>query len=167
MRFYVLATCIALAACGPDVTPEEQARRDAEAVAQVKASQTPPALGITPEAIGNADIEKHEMFGLGCSFVPRSAGAGAGAVAITLLDGAFMKVDGEVLRFAPDAGSPETPYGTRVKYDGLEFSMQLEFSEGEGQKIGMETMQHNARFIARDGRDRVIYEADGTAQCGA
>ena len=165
MRISVSAVFLLLAACGSETTPEEQARLDAEAVEQVRASQTPPVIAIVPEPIGNPDIDRFEMFGLGCSFAPGAEAAGP--VAITLLGEAFMKVDGEVERFAPDAGSPETAYGTRRKYDGKRFSFQLELDPGEGEQIGMETIQHDARLVARDSRDRVIYQADGTARCGA
>lgn len=154
-----------IAACGPELSPEERAQRDAEAVEQVEASQKPPAIAIAPAAIRQPDIEKHDMFGLGCSFA--AEGGGMGAIAITLIDKAFMKVDGEVLLFAPDVGSPETRYGTREKFDGKQFSFRLELLQKDGEQVGAETMEHDARLVARDGRDRIIYQSPGYAQCGA
>lgn len=154
-----------LAACGEQVTPEEQARRDAADVAEVRANQVPPAIPAKLEPIRYPEIEKNEIYGIGCSFVPH--GGGMGAVAIAMQDAAYVMPDSSVMRLAPDAGSDEGPFGTRTKYDGRKFSLQLETSGKEGEQVGMETIEYDARLTLRDERDRVVYAKEGYAQCGS
>ena len=165
MRYLVCVAVLALAGCGDELSPEEQAREDAEDVAEVRAAQIPPPVPVTLQPIGFADIEEQGMVGLGCSFLPDNGGENA--LAITMGDAAFAKRGGEVMRLAPDRGSADNPLGTQVKYDGREFSMELDLLDSEGEQVGMETMGYEARLTLTDGRDRVLYRADGTAQCGA
>lgn len=165
MRALVVIVAATLTACGSGQSEEERAARDAADVAEVEAASVPPMIEITPETIRYPDIEAHQMFGVGCSFTPD--GGGLGATAITLLDAGFMKVGGEVERFAPDAGSAETGFGTRTKYDGRRHSMRLLLTEQDGEQKGPETFEYDARLEVRDGQDRVVYASDGYAQCGA
>ncbi len=37
----------------------------------------------------------------------------------------------------------------------------------EGVQVGMETMAYDGRMTLTDGRDRVVYRADGTLRCGS
>lgn len=165
MRYGLCLAVLVLAGCGEDISPEEQARRDAQAVAEVRAAQIPPPVPVTLEPIAFADIEEHELFGVGCSFL--TEGRGEDVVAIALGDAAYAKRNGAMLRLAPDAGSSANPFGTRSKYDGREFSMELDLLDPEGEQVGMETMGYPARLTLTDGRDRVIHRAEGTAQCGS
>lgn len=165
MRYLWCVAVLALAGCGENISPEEQARRDAQAVAEVRATQIAPPVPVTLQPIGFADIEEQGMIGLGCSFLAENGGNEA--VAITMGNAAFAKRGGKVMRLAPDRGSAENPVGTQAKYDGREFSLQLDLLEEEGEQVGMETMGYDARLTLIDGRDRVLYRADGTAQCGA
>lgn len=164
MRYLVCVAVLALAGCGENLSPEEQAREDAQDVAEVRAAQIAPPVPITLQPIGFADIEAQGMIGMGCSFL---AEGGSEALAITMGDAAFAKRGDEVMRLAPDRGSAENPLGTQVKYDGRAFSMELDLRDSEGEQVGIETMRYDARLTLTDGRDRVLYRADGTAQCGA
>ena len=160
----IVFTCT-LAACGSEPTPEEQAKIDAKAIAEVEANQTPPPDVVSPQILTNDDFETHAISGLGCSFAP--SGGGDDPVAVTLVRYGFMKIDDAVERFAPDAGSAESAFGTRVKYDSGRHSMRLELDDGDGEAVGTETVVHDARLIVKDGRDRTVYEARGEAFCGA
>tara|TARA_R110002072_G_scaffold81148_2_gene185823 strand:+ start:1371 stop:1871 length:501 start_codon:yes stop_codon:yes gene_type:complete len=165
MRYGLCLAVLVLAGCGNDVSPEEQARRDAQDVAEVRAAQIAPAVPVTLQPIGLAEIEQQDMIGLGCSFLADNGGDEA--LAITMGDAAFAKRGGQVMRLAPDRGSAENPLGTQAKYDGREFSLQLDVLDPEGEQVGMETMGYDARLTLTDGRDRVLFKADGTARCGA
>lgn len=165
MRYGLWVVVLALAGCGEEISPEEQARRDAQDVAEVRAAQIAPPVPVTLQPIGFAEIEQQDMVGLGCSFLAKEGSEDA--LAITMGDAAFAKRGGEIMRLAPDRGSPENPLGTQVKYDGREFSMELDLLESEGEQVGMETMGYDARLTLTDGRDRVLFSADGTARCGA
>ena len=163
MRSAIALSLLLLAACGP--TPEEKAAADARAVAEVKANQAPPPIPLTLDPIRFADIEKHDLFGAGCSFVPD--GAGPDSVALAMGEGGYLIRDGELLRFAPDAGSAELPYLARQKYTGREFSFTLDLDEAQGKQSGEETIDYPGELTVRDSSDRVVYSAKGVSQCGA
>ncbi|OBX20190.1 hypothetical protein A9995_00155 [Erythrobacter sp. QSSC1-22B] len=187
MRYWLGLSVVALAGCGAELSPEEKARQDAQAVAEVTAAQIPPVMPVTLDPLTLADVEAHEMIGVGCSFLPdegageRSGDDGDEALAIAMGDAAYAKSGGEVMRLAPDRGSAANPFGTQTKYDGREFTMQLDLAPSveeqatadaaaepaEGVQVGMETMAYDGRMTLTDGRDRVVYRADGTLRCGS
>ena len=160
----LLAAPLMLAACGADPSPDEQRISDEEAVATLEALSQPPAVMIKPEAIRYPDIERHNLYGAGCAFAPK--GGGIAAIALTKADSGYMKVDGAIRQLAPDLGSDEQPLGTRMIYAGTTLSFALELLDKEGTQSGMETSDFDARLIVRDTLERVVYQADGIAQCG-
>ena len=166
MRLAPIAIAALLAAsCGKDEpSPAEQARMDEADVRAVEAAQVPPPTPIEPDRITMADIEKHDMFGAGCSFAP---GKSIAAIALLQEERGFMKIDGSVVRFAPDAGSGDLPLGAKGKYTGGAWSFVLDVASEEGRQSGSETIDYPARFVLRNDHDQVVFEADGTAQCGS
>lgn len=162
----LLAALAMLPACsGPSAAEQqEQARRDAEAIAGVEAAQTPPPAQITLEPMAFAEMERAGALGAGCAFIP--AGGGMGALALALPDAGFLKVSGTVQRLAPDVGSAEAPLGTRMKYDGKELSFTLA-RNGEPKQSGTEVLDYPGQLTVRDGRGRTLFEANGTTQCGS
>lgn len=161
MRIAVPLLLLALAACTSEPT---EAERQA-AVAEVKANQEAPPDMFTPRAILYPDIEKHDLYGAGCSFAPD--GGGLGAIVLAQADKGYMKREDEILRFAADMGSEELPYLARRKYDGSDYSFTIDLDRESGKPSGDETSDFRAKFTVRDGKDRVLYEATGIAQCGA
>ncbi|GMM94300.1 hypothetical protein [Qipengyuania sp. MTN3-11] len=164
MRVTILLALGALAACDTEITPEEKARLDEAAIAEVEAAQIVPPERLEPRGLSFAEFERSDIRGMGCSFVPD--GGGPDPVAITRARTAFMKIDNEVERFAADMGSAESALATRVKYDGTRHSLRLQLAEGEGEKAGTDTVGHEARLTVKDGRDRTVYDASGQALCG-
>ena len=162
MRWAIGLVVVALAACGP--TAEEEAERQ-EAIAKVKDGLEPPVEELVLDPIRYPEIEKHELYGAGCSFAPD--GGGISAVAIAMADEGYMISDGELLRFAADAGSMELPYLAREKYTRREYSFTLKLDEAEGSQSGDETFDYRGTLNVRDSLDRTIYEAPGLVQCGA
>lgn len=161
----ILCAALLMASCGKeDPSPAEQARMDEADVAAVNAAQVPPPAPVAPERITMTDIEKHDMFGAGCNFAP---GKSIAAIALLQDKRGFMKIDGEVVVFAPDAGSGELPLGAKGKYTGGAWSFVLDLASEEGKQSGYETIDYPARFVLRNERDQVVYESTGTAQCGS
>ncbi|WP_324827466.1 hypothetical protein [Qipengyuania zhejiangensis] len=161
MRIGFALTLLMLAACSEE--PSEDERR--AAVAEVEAHQEAPVELLVPEAILYPDIEKNNLYGAGCSFVPD--GGGMGAIALAMADEGYMKRRGEILQFAADKGSDELPYLARRKYDGKDVSFTLDLDADSGQRSGEDTSDYSAELTVRDGKDRVVYSSKGLAQCGA
>jgi hypothetical protein len=135
-------------------------------VEEVVAANDGSAIALEPKPIGYPDMERHDIYGFGCSFVPE--GGGIGAIAVLLLDAGYMKVDGEVLRFAPDPGSSENAAGVRMVYDSASHSLKLTLAEEtDAEGKAPEAQGYDARLTVRDAKSREVYRANGYAQCGA
>ena len=154
-----------LGACEAEVSPEEQAREDAAAIAAVEAAQEIPAAPITPQAIAFADIEQNDLFGAGCAFSPN--GGGDNPIMLASSQAGYFKLDGRMERLAPDMGSRELPLGARENYDGKRFSARLSMEAAAGTQSGVETMTYPAALVIRDARDQPVYSSKGSANCGA
>lgn len=158
-----LAAGLMLTGCAAE-SPEDiaaQEEADAQAVQEVLAVNTPPPMEVALIRMSYADFEREGLLGASCAFVIDDA-----VFALAMSDVGALKYNGNVERFAPDAGSAEGPFDTRAKYDGREFSFRLAVS-GTQERTGDEVWSQPARLSVHDGYDRVVYEAAGTAECGA
>lgn len=166
MRWLALIPLAMLIACNEGPSPEEQAAQEARDIAAVEAgnARRPPARPISPQVIGYPDIEKYNLFGAGCSFAP---GNSIGAIMLAMDDTAYIKLEDDLVRFASDSGSSELPMGTRTRYDGREYQLELALERDKGMVSGEETVNYPGFVTVRDATDQVVYQADGTMQCGS
>lgn len=155
----VIVLALAVAGCSE---PAEEPDIDIE---QMNKDARGPAVPVELQVIGYPDIEKHELYGASCAFTPE--GGGVGAFALVMQEGGYLKIKGEIERFAPDAGSAEQPYGTRSKHSGLERSFELAIEQDSPRQSGYETVNYPAQLTVRDSSDREVYRAKGLAQCGS
>ncbi len=164
MRIAVCVLALACCACGETLTREEQEQRDREAVALVEqANGVEPAVSqLVDETILYPDMERHDIYGASCAYAP---GTSLGVRVIARQADAYMKINGEMIRFAADPGARELAYGTRSLYIGRDYSLRLEIA-GEGVQTGEEVMEYDGTISLRDRYDRVIYSGTGSAQCG-
>ena len=165
------ATALLLTGCADEVTPEEQAQADERDIALVEQANkaAPPVVPVTPEPILLPDIERYDLLGEACSYAP---GTSLGARVIAREADAFMKIDGEIERFAADPGSRELPMHTRSVYNSKDHSLLLSLNgggaeaeaagDGEGQGDG-DNLEGSVTL--RDAFGRVVYEGVGLAQC--
>lgn len=162
----LIALPLVLSACNDKPSEAEVAAETAKAVESVERAnnQAPLLIEVVPEAIEFSDIETHDLFGQSCNYSP---GTGPSVRVIAREADAFMKVDGEILRFAADPGSRELPMRSRSLYNGLEYSLRLAV-EGEGVDLGeeAESTQYEGTVWLRDRWDRVVYTGTGQANCG-
>lgn len=160
-----LASCVG--ACGEGKSEAEIAQENALASEMVRdANEAAPILvDVVPEAILYPDIERYDIFGQACSYAP---GTSMGARVIARQADAFMKVEGEVLRFVADPGSRELPMRSRSLYNGREYSLRLAI-EGEGtpEEGSTESTLYEGTVYLRDRWDRVVYQGTGAVSCGS
>jgi hypothetical protein len=90
-----------LAGCSDNPSPDEQAMADERDIAMVEQANKamPPLHMVTPEPILLPDIERYDLLGETCSYAP---GTSLGARVIAREADAFMKIDGDIERFAAD-----------------------------------------------------------------
>ena len=153
-----------LAGCGNEASPEERAAADDRDVAMVEAANkaAPPVQLVTPEPILLPDIERYDLLGEACSYAP---GTSLGARVIAREADAFMKIDGEIERFAADPGSRELPMHTRSVYNSKGYSLVLALEEGTGEDE--QQTSYEGSVTLRDAYGRIVYEGVGEAQCAA
>lgn len=162
------AVLLVLTGCGEELTPEEQAMADARDVAMVEAANDvmPPLKPVTPDPILVPDIERFDLYGEACNYAP---GTSLGTRVVAREADAFMKIEGEVHRFAADPGSRELPMRTRSLYSGKEYSVRLTMeplSETDAEADAGVT-DYEGSVILRDRFGRIVYEGVGLAQCKA
>ncbi|AKH41624.1 hypothetical protein FHS61_002112 [Altererythrobacter atlanticus] len=162
MRRMVLAVLV-LAGCSEEISPEERAAQAERDIAMVEEANKmgAPLREITPEPILYPDIERYDLLGKACNFAP---GTSLGTRVIARPVDAFVKVEGEMMRFAADPGARELLNGTRSVYNGREYSLQLRL-DGEGEPSEGESVDYEGTVTLRDPQGRVVYEGTGLAQC--
>ena len=159
-----MAASLALASCGENLPSEELTDQpgETEAAAEDFSTSGSQSNELEPDPILYPDIERHEMFGASCAY---ATGNSLGARVIARQSDAFMKLEGEVIRFVADVESEELPYGTRSSYKASDFALVLDVS-GAGDQSGPEVMAYEGTISLRDQNDREVFSSSGTAQCG-
>jgi len=152
-----------LAGCADEPTPEEQAAQAARELALVEKgnSALPPPEQVLPEPILYPDIERYDLAGAGCNFAP---GTSFATRVIARPVDAYMKIDGEMVRFGADSGASELPLGTRSRYLGRTHELRLQLVEEEGAEEG-EGADYLGTVTLLDGNGRLVYEGSGLARC--
>lgn len=69
MSLIVSIAALALSACSSPPSAASKTATEAQAIAQVERLSQPPAIPIRPQPITFADLEKYDLFGVGCYFL--------------------------------------------------------------------------------------------------
>jgi len=162
MRIALLMVSLSIVACTDEVSPEEQDLRDAQAVAMVERANSvePPLEEVVPETIEEADVERYDIKGAGCSYAP---GTSLGVRVVARQADAFMKVNGEIIRFAADPGARALPQETRSLYNGRAYSLRLELLDEAAEPTADAPLE--GTISLRDRWDRVVYSGTGQVIC--
>jgi hypothetical protein len=155
----------ALAGCGEALSPEEQAQRNERDIALVEKANDamPPVRQVTPEPLLYPDIERYDLYGEACSYAP---GTSLGARVFAREADAFVKIDGEIERFAADPGSRELPMHTRSLYNSRNYALRLQIDEND-EAGGPVENGYEGSVQLFDKYGRVVYEGTGVTQCGS
>ena len=164
MRWLTIAAVLALAACGKERSPQDQAVRDAHAVAAVERINQAAIKPLAPDMILSPDIENNQLQGPGCAF---AAQHNLGATLLTRKDRAYMKLAGKIAEFTADAGSAELPAGARSKYRGNDLVLQFSVDAANGSRPGAAQATQPGRLIARDLDGNVVFDQPGSVQCAS
>jgi hypothetical protein len=162
-RVLVLATAALMLHGCDEPSPEEQALANERDIALVEEANSamPPLRLVTPEPILLPDIERYDLLGEMCSYAP---GTSFGVRVIAREADAFMKIDGEIERFAADPGARELPMHTRSVYNAKDFSLVLALRESAVEDNDARA-DYEGSVTLRDAHGRVVFEGSGLAQC--
>lgn len=168
MRGLVMMAALAagcLAGCSDtDKSPAQQAIDDERAIAEVEAAQTPPPDVVTPQRITDEERARYKLSESGCAFAVNNPELGAQA--ILQMNVGYMKFDGGMERFAPDAGAGGGPSGTSTKYDGGRHRLIVRYDQASATKAAGSSVTMPTQITLQDGRGRTVYVAEGTSLCG-
>lgn len=167
MRWTMMAVAAAvlLTACGE--VPKSRAQQEVEderAIAEVEAAQTPPPDVVTPQRITAEERARYNLSDSGCAFAVNNPEIGAQA--ILQMNVGYMKFDGAMERFAPDAGAADGPAGTSTRYDGGRHGLEVRFDQDKTAKTAGDSVSVPTQITLQDGRGRIVYVAEGTSLCG-
>lgn len=154
-----------LAGCGEaEKSQAQQELDDEKAIAEVEAAQTPPPDVVTPQRITDEERARYKLSDSGCAFAVNNPELGAQAILQTNVG--YMKFEGAMERFAPDAGAADGPAGTSTKYDGGRHGLIVRFDTAAAAKAGGDSISVPTQITLQDGRRRTVYVAEGTSLCG-
>jgi hypothetical protein len=137
---------------------------DERAIAEVEAAQTPPPDVVTPQRITAEERARYKLSESGCAFAVSNPELGAQA--ILQMNVGYMKFDGTMERFAPDAGASDGPAGTSTKYDGGRHGLGVRFDQAKAETAAGSSLSVPTQITLQDGRGRTVYVAEGTSLCG-
>lgn len=168
MKRALLLLALTTTACDSKSSAEQKALADARDIARVEAAQNvaPPITMLSPQPITFQDIEKNQLFGASCVFLPEG-GPKDDYVILAMAGAAYLKIDGALHVYAADKGSAQLPLGNWTRYEGREHVIDLQSAGGEGTPSGEETVDWPGHLTVRDPYDRVVYNSAGTVQCGS
>jgi len=154
-----LAMLTLLAGCGQNNPAEEKAEA-AHDVAMVERLNKATFQPIIPVPITAQDIASYGLDKPGCSF--RKTGQ-ADPLFIAGKDEGFLRVEGELKRYAAKSQSAGLPGGARTTYVGLAGWIDLVRQPDAG--TGADDMRWPARIILHDAQERVAFMSDGVMIC--
>lgn len=160
MRWMAFVAVLALAGCKQQHSPQDQAVRDAHAVAAVEQVNRSAIKPLEPQIIMFPDIENNHLDGPGCEF---AEGNSIGAVLLSRKDRAYMKLADKVEEFTADAGSAELLGGARAKYRGNDLVLQFSIDSAHKSAAGHPT--YPGHLTAQDLDGNVVLDQTGTVQC--
>lgn len=156
---FTAAAFTTLTACGK----EDPARKDAEDqqdIAMVERMSKEPFKPIVPKPITKVDVERYGLDKPGCQF--RKQGD-ADPIFIANSEEGFMRIDGDLKRYAAKLESAQLPGNARTTYVGLSTWVDLvSLPDYDG---GSDHTHWTARLVLHDSQERVAFLADGEVAC--
>jgi hypothetical protein len=155
MRAVVLLA-FALAACGEE-TPTSPVDYDA-----MNRAAEGPARDIDPRPIGTGELERLGLSG-GTCVVP-GANHRENLFAASRQKG-IMRIDFEVMQFAPRPTTNPLPHGVSDRFDGTEYQIELLVDPASETPAGPEQLFYNGTLTVRDARERIVFQHRGRVEC--
>ncbi|TCM22015.1 hypothetical protein EDF56_101695 [Novosphingobium sp. PhB165] len=148
-----------LAACGQG-SPARKDAEDAHDIAMVERMSKEPFKPILPKPITRIDIDRYGLDKPGCTF--RKQGD-ADPLFIANAEEGFMRIEGDLKRYAAKLESAQLPGNARATYVGL--STWVDLVSLPDKAGGSDNTHWPARLVLHDSQERVAFLADGEVTC--
>ncbi|MFC0685903.1 hypothetical protein [Novosphingobium clariflavum] len=119
-----------------------------------------PFRPILPRPITRIDVERYGLDKPGCRFVRQGEGD---PIFIGNAEEGFMRIEGDLKRYAAKLESAQLPGNARSTYVGL--STWVDLVSLPDRAGGSDTTHWPARLILHDAQERVAFRADGEMRC--
>jgi hypothetical protein len=154
-----LASFLLLSACGQEDSVQEAAE-DAHDIAMVERMSKEPFKPIIPRPITEIDVARYGLDRPGCTF--RKPGE-KDPIFIANPDEGFMRIAGDLKRYAAKKESTQLPGNARSTYVGLASWVDLvSLPDKAG---GSDTMHWPAKLVLHDAQERVAFMSEGEVTC--
>lgn len=154
-----LAALVSLSACGGE-DPARKEAEDAHDVAMVERMSKEPFKPILPKPITRIDIDRYGLDKPGCQFRKRGE---ADPIFIGNAEEGFMRIEGDLKRYAAKLESAQLPGNARTTYVGL--SSWVDLVSLPDRAGGSDNTHWPARLVLHDAQERVAFLADGEVTC--
>ncbi|WP_324694987.1 hypothetical protein [Novosphingobium sp. RL4] len=154
-----LAVVTLLSACGQE-DPGGQTAEDAQDIAKVERMSKEPFKPIIPRPITEIDVARYGLDKPGCAFRKPDQ---KDPIFIANEEEGFMRIAGDLKRYAAKVESAQLPGNARSTYVGLASWVDLVSLPGKGS--GSDTMHWPAKLILHDAQERVAFMAEGEVSC--
>ena len=159
LKFLTLsALSLVLAACEDQAVPDPAPDMD-----KINQAALGPAEDILLTPISFDDVERHDLFGMGCNLLDQNGAM----LFIAQSDQASFLIAGQLVRAAADMGAKELPYGARTHYLSSTYALDLTLEDKAPDIVGDEVADSSGTLEIRDPQDRLVYRHSGVVQCGA
>ena len=148
-----------MAGCDREDTARKAAE-DARDIAMVERMSREPLKPIIPAPITAIDVARYGLDRAGCAF--RKHGQ-RDPLFLGGADDGFMRIDGDLRRYAAKQQSAQLPGGARTTYVGL--SSWIDLARLPDAATGGDARHWPARLIIHDSLERIAFMADGTVTC--
>lgn len=153
-----------LAGCGGEEhrarEAAEKAADNAHDVAMVERMSREPFKPILPKEIGAVDMARYGLDRAGCAF--RKDGA-KDPLFLAGSEEGFMRIAGDLNRYAAKNESAQLPGGAHATYIGLSSWVELVRLPDAGTDSTQDRWP--ARLVIHDAQERVAFQANGTVDC--
>lgn len=123
-----------------------------------------PAWPIKPEALATGELANLGLSGVTC-IVP-GENRRENLYAATRKKG-IMRLETEILEFAPRPTAILLPYDISDSFDGLIYKVELTIDRGSETEAGPGLLFYNGQMTVRDARERIVFQHRGRIECGA
>lgn len=159
-RTVALAALAGALLAGCAKSPTQKAAEDARDAAVVERMSREPFKPIIPRAISPIDITRYGLDRPGCAF--RKHGE-QDPLFVADSDEGFMRIGGDLKRYAAKTESAQLPENARTTYVGLSSWVDLVRLPDAG--TGGDQRHWPARILIHDAQERVAFMADGMVTC--
>jgi hypothetical protein len=159
MRLVPVIVALALSACG-EAPPAQDQPVDYDAM---NLEAEGPAWPIAPQPVTTGELARLDLSGVTCTVPGRNHREN---LFVATQEKGVMRVDSEILEFAPRPTKNPVAFDISDSFDGLSYRIDLAIDRDSETEAGPGLVFYNGQMTVRDARERIVFEHRGPIECG-